>query len=93
MVEKRLIAERVTQRRAGPWRILEIFTWTCMVTMTADKLGWEAFEPITEPGWNLSEDRAKARTNLQEVDPDFVVLAPPCSPWSHMQLINQRTPL
>jgi hypothetical protein len=95
VMEKRLTAEPVTQRRTGPWRILEIFTWTCMVTMTADKLGWEAFEPITEPGWNLnlSGDRAKARTYLKEVDPGFVVLAPPCGPWSPIQLINQRTPL
>eukprot|EP00972_Heterocapsa_arctica_P070249 10376058-Heterocapsa_arctica.AAC.1 len=23
------------KRRAGPWRVLEIFTWSCMISMTA----------------------------------------------------------
>ncbi len=29
----------------------------------------------------------------KESDSDFVMLAPPCGPWSQIQLMNQRTPL
>ena len=69
--------------------------WTCMVTKAAHYNGWEAFEPITLPGWdlNVAEVRAKAREYLVQIDPDFVVIAPPCGPWSQVQLLNQRTPL
>ena len=28
-----------------------------------------------------------------QIDPDFVVIAPPCGPWSQVQLLNQKTPL
>ena len=49
-VEKTLAVASAEPRRAGPWRVLEIFTWTCMVTMAAHYKGWEAFEPITLPG-------------------------------------------
>ena len=41
----------------------------------------------------MPEVRAQAREYLVEVDPDFVVIAPPCGPWSQVQLLNQRTPL
>ena len=56
---------------------------------------WETFEPITLPGWNLEAPavRVRAREYLKEIDPDFIMLAPPCGPWSQIQLINQRTPL
>ena len=83
-------------RRPGPWRFLEIFTWTCVISMVAHRRAcWETFEPITLPGWSLevSAVRDRARQYLKEVDPDFIMLAPPCGPWSQIQLINQRTPL
>jgi hypothetical protein len=81
--------------RAGPWRVLEIFMWTCMVTMAAHYKGWEAFEPITLSGWdlNVAEVRAKAREYSVQIDPNFVGIAPPCGPWSQVQRINQKTPL
>ena len=65
------------------------------MTIAAHLRGWEAFEPITLPVWDLQlpEARVQAREYTQEVDPDFVALAPPCGPWSKIQLINQRTPL
>ncbi len=40
---------------------------------------------------DLPEVRARALEYLREVGPDFVMLAPPCGPWSQTQLINQRT--
>ncbi len=40
----------------------------------------------------LPEVRAKAREYLNQVDRDFITLAPPRGPWSQIQLINQRTP-
>lgn len=36
------------------WRILELFTWTCMVSQVAFRRGWEYLEPITLPGWDLT---------------------------------------
>ena len=35
------------QRRRGPLRVIEICTWTCMMSITAASLGWEASEPVT----------------------------------------------
>ena len=34
-VEKTLATLPVGPRRPGPWRLVEIFTWTCMVTAVA----------------------------------------------------------
>jgi hypothetical protein len=43
-----------TNRKPGPWRVLEVFTWTCMITIVASKeFGWEGLEPITLPKWDL----------------------------------------
>jgi hypothetical protein len=94
-IEKCLDARVTGPRRSGPWRFLEIFTWTCAVTMAAQRRGWDTYEPITLPTWDLQlmDGRTCARKYIMEVDPDFVVLAPPCGPWSTIQLINQRTPM
>ena len=56
--------------------------------------GWDTYEPITMPGWNLDqpETRAKAREYLVEVDPDFVVLSPPSDVWDQTRVPNQGTP-
>eukprot|EP00972_Heterocapsa_arctica_P092484 13640827-Heterocapsa_arctica.AAC.1 len=27
--------QQLLKRRSGPWRVLEIFTWSCVVSMTA----------------------------------------------------------
>ena len=33
-------------RRPGPWRFLEIFTWTCAMSMVAHRRAcWETLEP------------------------------------------------
>ena len=35
--------------------------------------------------------REAAREYLRKLDPDFVVMAPPCTEWSQLQNVNQRT--
>ena len=91
---KTLSVLAVAPRRAGPWRLLEIFTLTCMVTVMGFQRGWGTYEPITMPGWNLDqpETRAKAREYLMEVDPDFVVLSPPSDFYDRTRERNQGTP-
>ena len=84
----------VIPRRPGPWRLLELFTLTCMVTILGFQRGWDTYEPITMPGWDLSllEMRAKARDYLLEDDPDFAALSPPRGSWDRIREHSQRTP-
>jgi hypothetical protein len=92
--EETLAATPVGPRRAGPWRIVETFTWMCVVTAVAHQMGGEAYKPITLPWWDVSrpEVRVRAREYLVEMDPEYVVLAPPCGPWSQGQMLNLKTP-
>jgi hypothetical protein len=89
-----IVRPRPTQRKPGPWRIIELFTWTCMVSIVGSISGWHATEPITLPTFDLLEDKdqEEAWRYLLRFDPDFVVVAWPCTPWSQMQRINRRTP-
>ena len=76
------------------FRILEIFTWSCMVSLTAARMGWEFLEPITlESGWDLTcrETQDRAMNYLKEVSPDLLVVAWPGSPWSPLQQLNVKT--
>ena len=77
------------------WRILELFTWSCMLSMTATERGcWEAWEPISlESGWDVSTmaGQDKAMRYIQEVEPDLLMIAWPCGPWSPLQNISVRT--
>jgi len=81
-------------RKPGPWRMIEIFTWTCMVSIIAAGMGWMTYQPITLPDFDMRDpvDRQRAREYLEDIDPDFVMLAQPCLPWTQLQNINQRTP-
>ena len=58
--------------------------WARMVSLAAHRRGWGTYEPIGLPSWNLDlpEVRAQAREYIEEVDPDFVMRAPLCGPWS-----------
>ena len=73
---------------------MKIFTCTSVVGVIAAALGWDAYPPITLPDYDLriSTERRRARRNVQEVDPDFVVLVQPCTPWSQLQNLHQRSP-
>ena len=95
-VEDRKKTKVKLTRTPGPWRLIEIFTWTCMLTTLACQEGWSTYEPITlDSGWNLEykADREKAFAYLEEIDPDVIMIAWPCGPWSVMQNANMRTDL
>ena len=80
---KKIPREKMSRRRPGPWRILEIFTWTCALTQVACDKGWSTYEPVTlDSGWDLESPgvQEKAFRYLQEVDPDVVMVAWPCGP-------------
>ena len=74
-------------------KIMEIFTWSCMLSRFAYGLGWEYLEPVTLPGWDLTDPRIQleAHDYIDKVDPDFVMLAWPCGPWSLLQDLNSKT--
>ena len=74
-------------------KIMEIFTWSCMLSRFAYGLGWEYLEPVTLPGWDLTNPRTQmeAHQYIDSQDPDFVMLAWPCGPWSLLQNLNGKT--
>ena len=90
-----LIARSTKPSVRSRWRILELFTWSCMLSITATERGcWEAWEPISlESGWDVStmDGQNKAMKYIQEVEPDVLMIAWPCSPWSPLQNISMRT--
>ena len=82
-------------RVPGPYRLLEVFTWTCALSTEAGKdPRWEVWEPLTLPSWDLMDPcvRKEAWDYVKRIDPDVIWAAWPCSPWSVMQFINRRTP-
>ena len=65
-----------------------------MLSQVASSLGWMFLEPITlDSGWNLfcPEVQDRAMAYLEEAQPDLVMLAWPCHPWSPLQNLNQKT--
>ena len=81
--------------KTGPWRVLELFTWTCMISLCAVHRGnWEMMEPISLPNWDLfrADDREAAIQYLRKADPDLLVVAWPCGPWSVLQGLGNKTP-
>ena len=92
--EAEVFVSRGVRKRQGQWKVLEIFTWTCMISMCAVETGrWSMMEPITLPRWNLLEaqDRQEALEYLDREDPDLLVLAWPCTVWSQLQTLGRKT--
>ena len=92
--ESYVVKEVPRTPRTSRFRILEVFTWSCMVSLTAAKMGWEFLEPVTlESGWDLSSGvmQDKAMQYMKEVSPDLLVVAWPCGPWSPLQQLNVKT--
>ena len=81
-------------KRKRPWTMVEIFSWTCAITMVASLQGWHASEPISLPHWDLlkSKDRKDALTYLNTLDPDAMVIAWPCTVWSPLQEFGRKSP-
>lgn len=66
-----------------------------MISITAASRGWDAWEPVTLPGFELLTLRGReaARNYFVKLDPDFIAMGPPCTEWSQLQNVNQRTPV
>ena len=81
-------------RKRGLWKVVEVFTWTCMISLCAmDRGNWTMMETVTLPGWNLlkESDRREALEYLAKEDPDLLVLAWPCTFWSVLQEMGIKT--
>ena len=61
------------RQKPGPWRIVEIFSWTMAVSFAAHQRGWQVGEPLTVPGFDLlkTTDQAAAEAYIREFDPDL----------------------
>ena len=56
----RQINDKPRPRKPGPWRVVEIFTWTAMITIVAGTMiNWDAYEPITLPNWDLMNKQVR----------------------------------
>ena len=87
-------AGRTSRKKSGVWKVVEVFTWTCMISLcAAERSNWSMMEPVTLPGWNLLEeaDRQEALAYLAREDPDLLVLAWPCTFWSILQEMGTKT--
>ena len=88
------VVKKIPRNMPILWKILEVFTWSCMMSRVGHTRGWLALEPITiEADWDLRipATQERAMQYIYEAQPDFIVLAWPCGPWSQMQNINQKT--
>ena len=82
-------------RRSRPFSVLEVFTWTCAISIMAASRGWIAHEPVTLPGWDLMKDAdyKEALDYIDRVSPDLLVIAWPCTKWSRLQTLGAKSPL
>ena len=82
------------KRRPGPWRIVEIFTWSMALSFAASRRGWHVGEPLSLPQWDLLDPvhQAQAEAYLEEFQPDFLAIAWPCTKWSILQTFGRRSP-
>jgi hypothetical protein len=46
-----------TQPKRKRRSALEVFTWTCAISIAAARRGWHAHEPFSLPHWNLMKDK------------------------------------
>ena len=75
------------------FKILELFTWSCLLSRMAYTGGWQFCEPVTLPHWDITNpnDFQMALEYVNREDPDLVVIAWPCTKWSPYQRLNART--
>ena len=91
---KGVFLQRTVRRTRSRWSVLEVFTWTCAISLVAAARHWQFHEPETLPRWDLmkEKDYEEALAYIDRVDPDLLVLAWPCGPWSPLQTLGQKTP-
>ena len=79
--------------RPGPWRVLEVFTWTMMISIVAAQRGWEAGQPVTLPAFDIltTSGRRDAEDYIARFDPDLLAVAWPCTVWSPLQNLGPNT--
>ena len=74
------------------YRVLEVFSGMSEVTMQAvHRPGWEALQPFELTFGDDLRRRPVQQACLREIDlmePDLVVLEPPCGPWCQLQSLN-----
>jgi hypothetical protein len=65
-----------------------------MISLAAAAQGWTVGQPITLPAWDVLDPRQQqdARAYVARFQPDLLIVAWPCTVWSRLQQINQRTP-
>ena len=82
------------KRKKKGWTVVEIFTWTCAISIAASLSGWRASEPISLPHWDILklEDQKEARAYLDQLDPDLMIIAWPCTVWSPLQSFGHKAP-
>ena len=75
------------------WKIMELFTWSCLVSRIAYTQGWQFCEPITLPHWDITNpvDFEQALDYIDRENPDFLIMAWPCTKWSSYQRMNAST--
>ena len=76
-------------------KVLEVFTWTMMISMVAAALGWHVMEPVSkETGWDLRDRRVQTKVleYVARERPDLVVCAWPCTAFSSLQYIKSMWP-
>ena len=71
-------------RRPGPWRVLEVFSVTMVVSLLAVARGWEAGEPLAGPNWDLYDPvcQKDALEYYRRFDPDLLIVSWPSSAWT-----------
>lgn len=76
--ERRMASKIKTPRIPRPmqrlgWKILELFTWSCLVSRIAYTQGWQFCEPVTIPHWDITNpvDFEQALSYIEREDPDL----------------------
>ena len=80
-------------QRGRPLRVLEIFAWTCMISVCAVERGSQAFEPTTLSRWDVKDKQQQAEglRYLDQVGPDMLVIARSFRYWSTLQQLSCKT--
>ena len=67
-------------KRRTRWKVLEVFTWTCLLSRLAFSWGWEFCEPISLPHWDLRQPQEceLALDYIDRCNPDLLMVAWPC---------------
>ena len=74
-------------------KLMEVFTWTMMMSITAASLGWHVLEPITrESGWDLRNPKVQEKVfqYVAREKPDVIVCAWPCTAFSSLQNLKKH---